>query len=194
MLKALSPAGATTFYRNTDGHGDAANADFLRPNSVLATILVTDENDCSVIDGELFNLDSSVYSTDINLRCFTHPEALYPISRYTDGLRGLRSDPEDLIFGLIAGIPVDLGGASPETILADPRMLEQVDSVDGDQLVPSCNVPGRGVAYPPTRMVQVAQELGDNAVVQSICQEDFTPVLDAILTRVAARVSGRCGG
>ncbi|MCZ7679046.1 MAG: hypothetical protein M5U28_09955 [Sandaracinaceae bacterium] len=73
-------------------------------------------------------------------------------------------------------------------------MAERVDPAEPNRLVPSCQVPERGMAFPPRRIVEVARELGPTSVVQSICQEDFTPVIDAILTRVAARVSGSCGG
>jgi hypothetical protein len=198
VLKATTPStSATTFFRGTRGHADGANAGFLRSDSVFAAIALTDENDCSALDPELFDPSSETYAaTSLNLRCFVHGDAvLHPVSRYVEGLRSLRSDPDDVIFGLIAGVPTDLV-ADPtdhEAILSDPRMMERIDPAAPRRLVPSCNVPGRGVAFPPRRLVEVAAGFGDNGVVQSICQEDFTPVVDAILQRVAARVSGSCG-
>ncbi len=200
VLKALTPAGSPIrFHAGTSGHADGANAGFLRPGSVLATILLTDENDCSVADPELFDPSSPTYAgTDLNLRCFSHPEAVHPITRYVDGLRALRASPQDVIFAAIAGVPPDLV-ADPHAVdygalLGDPRMVERVDPAEPNRLVASCQAPERGMAFPPRRIVEVARELGPTSVVQSICQEDFTPVIDAILTRVAARVSGSCGG
>ncbi|MFK7987731.1 MAG: hypothetical protein AB8I08_17070 [Sandaracinaceae bacterium] len=193
VLKALTPSTmATGFFRGTTGQGDAANAGFLRPESVLATILLTDENDCSAADGDIFNPSSATYTDDLNLRCFLNPEALHPVDRYAEGLLALRSDPNDVVFAAIAGIPTDMTGEDASAILADPRVEERINPSMPTSLEPSCNVPGRGVAFPPTRILQVAESLGDQAVVGSICQEDFTPVMDAILQRVAARVSGTC--
>ncbi|HEY8431883.1 MAG TPA: hypothetical protein VIL20_26080 [Sandaracinaceae bacterium] len=198
-LKALTPSTSPLrFHAGTTGHGDGANAGFLRPDSVLATILLTDEEDCSVADRHLFDPSSTTYDAEPNLRCFLYPSALHPVARFVDGLRALRSDPNDLVFAAVAGVPVDLV-ADPhsidyDAILSDPRMVEQIDPMEPTRLVPSCNVPSRGLAFPPRRIVEVARDLGPGSVVQSICQEDFTPVIDAILTRVAARVSGSCGG
>jgi hypothetical protein len=37
--------------------------------------------------------------------------------------------------------------------------------------------------------VQVARDFGPNGFVQSICQGDFAPAMDALMTRVAARMA-----
>lgn len=191
-LKALTPStSGITFNMGTTGHEDRENAGFLRPDSVIAAILVTDEEDCSVQDPELFNPSSSVYTGDLNLRCFMYPAAVHPIGRFVDGLHALRPDNPDLfVFAAITGVPTDLV-ADPEHIdyagiLADPRMQEMVDgSAMMTRLTPSCNVPGRGLAFPPRRIVSVAQSFAPNAVVQSICQENFGPALDAIIKKIA---------
>lgn len=199
VLKALTPSiSPLRFHDDTTGHGDGANASFVRSGSLLATILLTDEEDCSAADRSLFNPDDRRYGDTLNLRCFENPEVLHPVSRFANGLKGLRANPNDVIFAAIAGVPVDLV-SDPSAIdytdlLSDPRMVEAVDPTNPNQLTPSCEVPGHGVAFPPRRVVQVAESFGANGVVQSICQEDFTPVVDAILQRVAARVSGSCGG
>ena len=197
VIKAITPSTAPmTFFRGTSGHADGVNAGFLRSSSILATIVMTDENDCSASDPEIFNPTSATYgATDLNLRCFEHQStALHPVRRYADALRASRSDPRDVVFGLIAGVPVDLAGSDPTTILADPRMVETVDPTIGNRLEPSCEVSGRGEAFPPRRFVELAEELGSAAsTVQSICQADYGPTVDAILRRVADRVSGSCG-
>ena len=195
VLKAVTPSTSPIrFHDGSVGQADRGNAGFLRSDSVLATIVLTDENDCSASDPELFDPSSSTYgSTDLNLRCFAHEDtALHPISRYVDGLRAMRTNPDDVIFALVAGVPTDLVGTDYATMLADPRMQQQVDPSSPNRLTPSCDVPGRGVAFPPTRLVEVAQAHGGPSVVQSICQPDFAPVVDAILSEVARRVSGSC--
>ena len=199
VLKALSPAAATrytgpgyappTFFRGTSGHGDGANAGFVRDDSLLAIVIVSDEEDCSAADPELFNPESPRYgATDLNLRCSQHAaEALHPVERYVDGFASLRADRPDLLaLGLIVGVPVDLTLDEPTdadfaAVLADPRMQEQLDPSMPSRLLPSCNVVGRGLAFPPRRLVSVARELtGHRTTVQSICQEDFSPASAAI--------------
>jgi len=50
-LKGLSPrAGAPVEFLYGRGRGDTDNAGFLRPDSILAVLVVTDEDDCSVAD------------------------------------------------------------------------------------------------------------------------------------------------
>lgn len=191
-LKALSPAAPTSwtgpsyvppvFFRGTSGHGDGANRGFVRDDTLLAVVVVTDEEDCSVIDPEVFDPSSPRYGpTDLNLRCFTYPEALHPIERYVRGLAALRAQRPDLLaFGLIVGVPVDLAADVPreadfDAIASDPRMIERVDPAMPSRLAPSCNTPGFGLAMPPRRLVEVARGLtGHRTTVQSICQDDWS--------------------
>jgi hypothetical protein len=117
------------------------------------------------------------------------------VERYITGLRALRSDPDDVLFSIIAGVPVDLAGAGAgldfDGILADDRMQDRVSPENPNELVPSCDT-AIGRAYPPRRLVEVARGFGAGAVVHSICQPDFSPAIGAILERVAARARGEC--
>jgi len=201
MLKAVTPStSSTTFVMGTRGHADVENAGFLRPDSVLGVIVLADEDDCSAADPDLFNPDSARYAGDLNLRCFQFPEAVYPVSRYVDGLTALRPDhPDRLVYSAIVGVPTDLVADADAldypAILFDPRMQQAPDPSMPSRLTPSCNLPGRGLAFPPVRLTQVAQGLqnaGAHAVVQSICQEDFTSAFDAILNRLFDAMEGRC--
>ena len=98
---------------------------------------------------------------------------------------------------MIAGVPEDLAGDEPseyDAILADARMQEVVSPVMTEQLVPSCNVPGRGIAFPPRRLVQVASgldALGVQTDVQSICRDSFAPSTAALIAAIA-RASAAC--
>lgn len=206
VLKALSPRAPTSwtaagyvppaFFRGTSGHADGANLGFVRDDSVLAIVLLTDEADCSASDPDLFNPVSATYgTTDLNLRCFAHGEALHPVARFVDGLLPLRRHPSRLVFVSIAGVPVDLVPAAGEPIdwellvsddpaRRDDRMGERVDPSTGNRLLPSCAVPGRGIAFPPVRTLQVARELearGARVSVQSICQASFGIAVETIL-------------
>ncbi|MCA9607148.1 MAG: hypothetical protein KC619_16190 [Myxococcales bacterium] len=202
-LKAVSPSHPTaftaasytppTFFRSTPGHADGSNEGFVRSGSLLAIILVTDEEDCSARDPEVFYRDSPTYTVDLNLRCFEYEEqALHPLDRYVDGLLGLRQHSSLLAFFPVVGVPTDLeptpGAAvewdrlTGEPGTRDTRLVERVDPAMPSRLIPSCNVPGRGVAFPPSRILELARRLegwGARVGVGSICQESFEAPFEA---------------
>ncbi len=194
ILKAVTPSSSDTrFSFSTVGHADGANSGLVRDDSVLAVVAITDENDCSASDPDIFNRASVRYPGELNLRCFANPDALHGIDRYADGLLATREDPRKLVFSLIGGIPTDLAGASPDEILSDSRMAERVDP-DGRSLVPSCIRDGN-IAFPPTRLVRTAQEVSERGAaisLQSLCQDNFQAVVSGILSQVSARLAGRC--
>ncbi|HKU42546.1 MAG TPA: hypothetical protein VJR89_30520, partial [Polyangiales bacterium] len=83
--------------------------------------------------------------------------------------------------------------------LSDPRMTErpmneQVPAIAN--VAPSCSrtdkLGEKADAYPPRRMVEVAKAFGENAVVQSICQDDFGPAMDAIIDVIAKQLGAVC--
>ncbi len=195
-LKALTPSGSSIrFGMGTVGHGDTDNAGFLRADSLLAILVVTDEDACTPRDPRLFdpNVNNATYPGDLNTRCFMYPDAVQLPSRYVDGFLALRQgDPGRLVFAVIAGVPPDLVSSGDpvdyDAILSDPRMQERRDPMIPTQLTPSCNRPGTGLALPPRRIVQVAQGLaqrGARTVVQTCCQDDYTPAIDALVTQIA---------
>lgn len=191
VLKAITPSTSDVrFFGGTTGHGDGENAGFLRPDSILVTLLVTDEDDCSAQDPDIFNTSSTTYTDDLNLRCSQHPEAMFPISRYVDGLRALRpGEPDRVVFGAVVGIPIDLEDASYDDILDDSRMAFTIDPGMPTRLVPSCDVVDRGTAFPPRRIVQTAKELdllGSGVALGSICQEDYSAALAKLLAQIQA--------
>lgn len=192
-LKALTPATSSiTFTRGSRGHGDGANAGFLREGSFLAVVVVSDEDDCSASDPLLFDPESTRYTVHPNVRCAIHEaEALHPIERFLDGIDAVRSGPADrFALAIIGGVPLDLvSGDDPlyTAMLADPRMAFMVDPEEPDEPIPSCDVPGRGVAYPPTRLVRAAAAIAPASTVQSICQEDLRPAVGALVGLIGLR-------
>ncbi|MDD9945430.1 MAG: hypothetical protein OXU20_30580 [Myxococcales bacterium] len=161
----------------TTGHGDGVNAGFLRKDpkdglSLLAIVVVTDEDDCSSVTTGHFvpsrNLPpgSPYEDQGQNLRCFLNPLNLYSVHRYVEGFKALRPGYEQLVvFAAIAGVPPDLVAPNAlgkvdfadaddrdafyTRILDDPRMEERVDptsledgNVDTDYLMPSCEGDG----------------------------------------------------
>lgn len=141
---------------------------------------------------------------------------LYSTSRYATALKALRSGNENLaIFAAIVGVPPDLVSQEQVTavdfgddnardafydrLLADDRMMETPrppSPLDGSSafLVPSCSRvispigASTQTALPPRRFVKVAREFGENAIIQSICTDDFTPAADQLLRLIAKRL------
>ncbi|MCA9532151.1 MAG: hypothetical protein KC593_00670 [Myxococcales bacterium] len=176
VLKALTPADSSIKFpqrrngveiRRTDGHGGAgANSGFLRANSLLAIIMVTDEDDCSTDDLDLYEITTTNTAYPVprdnasppnlapNRQCAAHRDAQYNVmTRYVDGILALRPGAENLtIFATISGVDPDVLDANSEdvvengitlrttdidAILADPTMMERSNAA-GNDLVPSC--------------------------------------------------------
>jgi hypothetical protein len=240
-FKALTPYSSDyTFLsiteQGTHGKGDlpedmGGNLGFLRNDpakgpSLIAVVVVTDEEDCSVRTSEhlwprnILPPGSPYIDEDINLRCFLHKEFLFDLkSRYYEGFRKLRPGHEDqVVFAGIVGVPVDTvdrgklsavnfsdersRNAFYDDILNDPRMQEEIDPSTNPgsgtgNLKPSCirQVDGEdrpALAYPPRRIVELARMFGPNGMVQSICQDDFGPAMDAITNVIASRLGESC--
>ncbi len=189
----------------------AANDGFLREDAILAILVVTDEEDCSISDPGIFGDDDSL--GPLNLRCFENPEMVRPVSEFVSAaLASKAGHPDRVVVAAIAGVPQDLVELSDvqlasddvmtrddyEGILADPRMIQTIDysaAGGGNQLVPSCDVPGMGVAFPPRRIVEWIRDAefdGASGVVQSICQRDWQPTMRAISRLIGGVLGGAC--
>jgi hypothetical protein len=183
----------------------APNAGFLRPDTILAMIFITDDEDCSAADPTMFDVAGLPYSVD--LRCYYNPTKLHMIDRYFNDYLALRGGipeyevPENLVLGFIVGVPPGetACSGSGETLggcLDVPGMQEMIGP-DGDRLEYACTYPpgcappssaGPGdcdsAAFPGRRFVQLAQAIGSNAVVGSLCTGDFRPTLLAVAEKI----------
>ena len=261
VLKALTPSTSPITFpqtrggaeiRNTVGHGDTENAivrgdgtreSFVRPDSLLAIVVITDEDDCSSADLDLYDIagNNVVYPVPTyrdpdgvvvraaTRQCATYRDAQHPISRYVDGLLALRPGAEGrLIFAVIGGVAPEVLAANSEEVLetdvpllvhdyagmlAHPSMQEVANAI-GSELVPGCvrpnpeaptNPVGQNEAFPPRRLIRVAQGLDDAGaagVVASICEAvdsehgdyraDFAPAIDAIVAAIASKIPTSC--
>jgi hypothetical protein len=216
--------------QNRFGHGDIAtsaggNAGFARNDpskglSLLAVVVVSDEDDCSSRDlGHFISTNdpaNPLSKQGINLRCFYNKQNLFALERYTLGLRSVRPNHEDTIrFAAIVGVPPDLVDAEArsavdfenatsrqayyERILNDPRMQDtpQNETIPAiANVAPSCErvdlYEQKADAYPPRRIVEVAEGFGRNGLVQSICQDDFGPAIDGVVDMMARDVAAQC--
>ncbi|MCC7539377.1 MAG: hypothetical protein IT379_24345, partial [Deltaproteobacteria bacterium] len=203
-LKAITPSTSTAVapFISGTGHADGRNVGFRRADALLAIVMLTDEEDCSAQNPEIFNARSGIFPGEaLNLRCFMYGAesygAVHPVARYVNGfLAAVDGDPRGLLFAAIVGVPPD-SVPNPDAIdytaiLSHPSMQEMIDPMDPNRLRTSCNVPGLGIAFPPRRIVQVAQQLssvglGDAAMVSSICTADLD------LGTIARRIADRAG-
>jgi hypothetical protein len=190
------------------------NEGFLRESSLLAILMVTDEEDCSVYEdvehptaSDIFNVNLPLGS--LNLRCFQHRDMyVEPVSSYVDDILALRPDePERIVAAAIVGIPPSvrhpcslqhMTDADFQCVLDLPDMQEVIDNSaegKGERLTPSCDEPGLGEAFPPRRIVEFVRQInqvGSSGIVRSICEENFQPALEAITRLVESKVFGEC--
>jgi hypothetical protein len=217
-LKALTPAGVhdPRFFTG-HGHGDRENAGFLRKDSLLVVVVISDEDDCSASDTNIFALSfeaSEPYKReDLNLRCYYNPDKLYPVERYVGSLKALRAGNDNVVFAAIAGIPpaltapelrasFDLDDQSQrdnyyDAILGAGAMQRQLDpdSLPGSgngRMRPSCTMQ-RGddmrSAEPPSRLVETARGFGEQGVLGSICSDDFGDTTGQLIRAIGAKLS-----
>lgn len=186
------------FFMNTAPHGDEQNAYFNQGLSALAVVLLSDDDDCSILDPALFDPAGVAYPGDLSLRCTRYREALHPIARYATGLAQLRDRPNRVVFAPIVGVPLDLVAppgeptrwdalVSDDLAVRDDRMEVREEPSEPNVRVASCEDPDRGLAYPPERIAQTARALearGAHVTIQSICQ----PSLDGAMTEIARAI------
>lgn len=212
-LKAITPSDSGINFPVTNGHGGAmdANQGFVRDDSLLAIIFLTDEDDCSASDFRVFHPNLARQDVqNLNHRCWllgnnnpTPDEFLYNERRYIDGLRANRP-PAQLVVAAITGIPemyntrVEGNNFIPtnfQALLADASMTEVAQ---GSSIAPVCGTPppgGDGVAYPAIRISRTLEGLqreGVGVAIQSICQNDFSNALSVIINRIANALNATC--
>jgi hypothetical protein len=163
------------------------NAGFLRATARLAVVMISDEEDCGEV-GEvtenLMGLGSRVCyaaargagpdgaSSDPEGK----PYALTPVEEYAAFLGGLKPAAHLVSFSAVVGVedPAD----------PDATRIRYESTAPTANVLPACQLPGcqdeRCQAYPGTRYARLARLTG--GAVDSICQTDFSPVLERVLT------------
>lgn len=173
IAKALLPSDAPFDYIAGGPRGDTANAGFLRPDSVLAVLIFTDEDDCSVVDPSIFEPPDNDAGAAMPLfdagaaegapGCQgAAEEQLHSPERYVEVLRYLRPHhPERVVFGFVGGI--------------EPAVTTRFAGHLG-----SCG----GTDY-PRRIVDFAQRLEPRAVGGSVCHLAEIAFVQAVAAQIA---------
>jgi hypothetical protein len=128
-------------------------------------------------------------------RCGNHPGRLHPVSRYITAFRDLELDRRgNVIISAITGVPPELvrnpSAIDYTALLADERMQIRPDPERPTRLAPACEYGGVGSAAPARRIVEVVQDFAEDGhgLVQSICQTDLRPAIEAIARSIAGRL------
>lgn len=148
----------------TDRLADGKNAGFLRPGARLAVIVVSDEDDCS----DPATPPAIIYAPTGGDRCHSAQDQalLPPVQTYLDAFRQpLGGERRDLIVAELVGV--------------DPQTRQPVP-------VLACNPNGYG-GYRYAAFAQGVQDEGGQALVDDVCQGDFTATLNAIAGLLATQ-------
>ncbi len=182
---------------STQSSDGGANEGFLRPDSLVAIVFVTDEDDCSTTNDELFSPSPAAATTygPYPMRCANHPGELHPIRRYAQAFDTLRLDRNNaVIVAAITGVPRELARNPLEVdfaaVLADDRMQFAENPDNPGTLRPACEYGGVASAPPGRRIIEVIQEFSTegDGLLASICEPDLGPVLESIAARIGSRV------
>lgn len=181
----------------------AANSGFIRPDAFLAIIIISDEDDCSTYDPEMFDktvtgIDSKLGPLD-SFRCFEFGVQCDPddirsegekfdcvpredspymsgVQEYVDFVKGLKVNPDKIIVAGIIGVDPDENGEE-----ANPQVTLETRDINGNQaqfyrLEPACET-GAGKAAPAVRLNAFLNQFTNNSST-TICDENLSDALN----------------
>lgn len=208
--------------RRALAQGDPTNSGFLRAGggeerAVLAVVVVSDKDDCSIVQPERWAEGASFDPADearraqqMLVRCAQRGDELSTPTSFAPTFElPIRADRE-FVFAALTGIPrftdahVALNTARDQPtrdafysdLLDDSRMQYQVDdqgteAPEDDELAPVCEG-NQGKGWPARRLVEMAQRSGANGIVGSICDDIYAHTIDAVQQRIAQLLVGPC--
>jgi hypothetical protein len=190
------------------------NDGFLRPNAFLAIIIISDEDDCSAFEQDMFDptitgKDSALGPLD-SFRCFEFGVQCNPddprtpgektecvprkdspympdVQSYVDFIKDLKGDPSKII---VAGI-VGYDEMNPDELL-EVEIVEKERVGEVYSLVPACQVlAADGVSIESratngVRLRSFLEQFPGRNTIQTICQRDLSGALDLIGDLLAA--------
>jgi hypothetical protein len=189
----------------------AENKGFLRTEAYLGIILLTDEDDCSAPpDTTLFTDDQLYPGTTASFRCaevghlcggafppvgmFQAPLAschpapggkLIGVQEIVNSVRALKPRPDQQI--IVAAIT----GVSDNDATAPYRYGYAMGNAKELDYLPICS--GRnGEARAALRIKEFVESFGQNGSLHSICADDFSPAMQQIGERLAAKLATPC--
>ncbi len=180
---------------------------FVRKDSLLAILVVSDESDCSIEDGlALFASDEVQDTSKLNIACGKNQDCLYDVEHYYTTYTNFKSSPNSVIFAAIVGLPIEDNNVCEGTgdtlggCLDHPDMeLKEVllDKTGTGNFVwyfeEACTRGTVTEALPGRRYVKLAnEEFGTMSYIYSICNEDWGPAMEEIARLIASNLAGTC--
>jgi len=195
--------------------GNTANRGFVRPDAALAVVIITDEDDCSLVDPGLLITSEVTLGPQQSFRCTRygitcdtggatsddmntigpkagcHPAAPSPyltdVAGYAAFLRQLKPDPSRLV---VAGIMGPSDQVAVE-LRAPPRTTVKIPA-----LAHSCAyVGGDGseeVADPAVRIAALLAQFPNHQAFESICQQDVSAGLAQVADLLKETTGDAC--
>ncbi len=200
---------------------DAQNS-FIKDAHLLAVLVVSDKEDCSIEDRGLFDTpewksgtvadvddpDAGLLKTACNLPAKNEEDFLFGTERYWNELVSIKGDqPRAVMFGAIVGVPMGddspcqgRGNALGDCLAHEDMQLETDLLEDGEKLTrgfaPACERrDGENVltrASPGRRYVKVAESFGPNGYVSSICNGDWTEAMKEFAWVISKNAPSHC--
>jgi len=185
--------------------------EFVRRDALLVVVVISDEDDCSVADPDLYLDDEFASHGDgpsrVNLACGNHPERLHPVPSMYEKLTALKSRPNSVAFVGIVGVPPGdvcegtgdmLDGCLDQDDMQLAEILET--SSAGEErydFAPACTreVGGEVVARasPGRRYVELAKNgFRRMSYIHSICNADWSQAMAEISALTAPAPCGTC--
>jgi len=181
-------------------------AAFLRDDALLAVIVITDEEDCSIENKALFLVPEIQNQADkkVNIACNldANEQHLFSTTHFYNALiEAKQGRVSGVVFGAIVGVPVDdacQGLGSEILACLDHEDMQKVpiqeETSSGSTwfFKPACNRMEGAVevtkARPGRRYVSLAQGFQSGGYVYSICNEDWTPAMADLAAIIAERL------
>ncbi len=171
---------------------------FVREEALLAILIVSDEDDCSMEDGPAMFASDEIQDEDgmsmKHLACGLNPGFLYDIQHYYTLFTGLKTAPNSVVFAAIVGVSqVDVCQGTGDTLgdcLDHPDMglyVVHKGSYPGYWCFENACTNGTVTeALPGLRYVRLAyEEFGKMSYISSICNDDWTPAMEDIAHLIA---------
>ncbi len=188
---------------------------FYRDEYLLAVIIVSDEEDCSIKDKQLYKSPEMELISDephkMNIACGSNEEFLFSASHFKEWFTSRKKDPNSVVFAAIVGVPTepdgdaecqgkgsDLKNCLDHKDMEAVPMIEDPSSNDASWVFrEACRREGPSgelitQARPGARYVELAQEFGRFSHVSSICNEDWSPAMSEIASLIANQLQGTC--
>ncbi len=188
---------------------------FMKDDHLLAVLIVSDEEDCSIMDKGLFETEEWPEKVPKNTVCSLpkkNEDFLFDTKRYRSKFIEIKNgDSNAVIFAAIVGVPRDKEagcqgrGGEIADCLDHPKMQMKEKKYEEDGMThfaAACerytqteNGEDRELvtrAYPGRRYVEVAKGFGSNGYVYSICNPNWSDAMSDIAKVIAQNITNTC--